>query len=347
VDFDGERYVPGIPGLEELFVEHMSRYFFASGLARGRRVLDLGCGCGYGTHFLATTGAGMTIGIDRAAEAVDFARRHYRRPNLDFTVMDACSLGFRPGFDLITCFELIEHVQDASGLLAEARRVLTDQGIFLVSTPNKLTYVAGGEGGTNPFHVREYHRVEFEELLQAAFPHVQVVGQYWTEGILLGLDAPGPGARRVRAGILPGEDGKTPDVLAGKEPPFFMGICARQALPEDALRGIVPLVVHGLQSRFERLKQTMAGLQNEFDERGAWAKRLEQDIRERDDRIRRLQDELAQLRKDFDDRGQWAKGLDREIETSRALVDRLTGENARLKEKLKVREPAGLGRRNG
>ena len=117
MEFTGERYVPGEQGLEELYVEHMSRYVFAGDIAVGRRVLDLGCGCGYGAHYMAIRGASLVVGIDSSEEAVDFAASHYSHPRLRFAVMDACGLSVRQGFDLVTCFEVIEHVSNAPGVL--------------------------------------------------------------------------------------------------------------------------------------------------------------------------------------------------------------------------------------
>src|SRR3954469_6922749 len=81
-EFTGERVIPGQGGVD-LLNEHLARYTFAARLARGKRVLDAGCGAGYGSAELAHA-AQSVIGIDVAAEAVDFAREHYRLPNLSF-----------------------------------------------------------------------------------------------------------------------------------------------------------------------------------------------------------------------------------------------------------------------
>src|SRR3954462_2607763 len=81
-EFTGERLIPGQVDVD-LLNEHLARYTFASRLARGKRVLDAGCGAGYGSAELAHT-AHTTVGIDVAAEAVDFARAHYRLANLWF-----------------------------------------------------------------------------------------------------------------------------------------------------------------------------------------------------------------------------------------------------------------------
>src|SRR6476620_11002088 len=118
----------------------MARYHFAVRLARGKRVLDAGCGAGYGSAELAHA-AQTVIGADVAAEAVDFAREHYRLPNLRFEQASCAALPHRESvFDLIVAFEVIEHLENWRDFLREARRVLAPNGQFIVSTPNKLYY---------------------------------------------------------------------------------------------------------------------------------------------------------------------------------------------------------------
>ena len=71
-EFTGERVIPGQVDLD-LWNEHYARYLFATRLCRGKRVLDLGCGCGYGSALLAEAAARVT-GIDSAPEAIAYAR---------------------------------------------------------------------------------------------------------------------------------------------------------------------------------------------------------------------------------------------------------------------------------
>mgnify|MGYP003623051184 CR=1 FL=1 len=66
-EFTGERLIPGEVDID-LLNEHMARYNFAARLTRGKRVLDAGCGTGYGSLELARMAARVT-GIDIAPEA--------------------------------------------------------------------------------------------------------------------------------------------------------------------------------------------------------------------------------------------------------------------------------------
>ena len=53
-----------------LAAEHVVRYAFAAALCRGRRVLDVACGEGYGSAMLAAAGAAQVVGVDISQEAV-------------------------------------------------------------------------------------------------------------------------------------------------------------------------------------------------------------------------------------------------------------------------------------
>jgi O-antigen biosynthesis protein len=130
-----ERAVPwGDPGL---FSWHLAKYKFAIPFVMSKRVLDVGSGEGYGAALLAEH-AHEVLGIDYSPEAVRHARRKYMRDNLQFRVMDAMALD--PGigeFDVVTCFEVIEHVEDHNALLSGVAGLLTSDGLLLLSTPNR------------------------------------------------------------------------------------------------------------------------------------------------------------------------------------------------------------------
>src|SRR5437764_10313379 len=91
-EFTGERVIPGEVDID-LLNEHMARYTFAARLARGKRVLDAGCGAGYGSAALAEVSESVT-GVDVAAEAVEYARGNYQAANLAFEEASVTQLPF-------------------------------------------------------------------------------------------------------------------------------------------------------------------------------------------------------------------------------------------------------------
>lgn len=169
-----ERFEPDAHGGGRLMeAEHRGRYWWAAQLAAGRDVLDAACGTGYGTAILANAGARSVSGIDLDPEAVAEARRACGE-RADLMVGDVRALPFDDAsFDLVVCWETIEHVAEGERVLAEFRRVLRAEGLLLISSPNPDVYPAGNE-----HHVHEYRPKELLELVRAQFPETSHYGQY-------------------------------------------------------------------------------------------------------------------------------------------------------------------------
>ena len=108
-----ERMVPE-EAHARIFWEHVARYRFAKEFVRGKRVLDIACGEGYGAAGLAKAGARSVVGIDVSADVCDHARRKY---GLDARAGDAQAIPLPDrSIDLVVSFETIEHV-DQPGCL--------------------------------------------------------------------------------------------------------------------------------------------------------------------------------------------------------------------------------------
>jgi 2-polyprenyl-6-hydroxyphenyl methylase/3-demethylubiquinone-9 3-methyltransferase len=100
-------------------------------------VLDLGCGAGFLTNFLAERGHRVT-GLDTSAEALAVAHRHDATGSVRYLVGDACALPFPDGqFEAVCAMDLIEHVTEPERLVAEAGRVLRPGGLFFFHTFNR------------------------------------------------------------------------------------------------------------------------------------------------------------------------------------------------------------------
>ena len=124
------------PGLvdENLFNEHVARYHFAARFlpAGAARVLDAGCGSGYGAAHFGPQAS--VIGVDIAHEAVSHARDSFSRAGVSFAQASCESRSLSPiaSFDLVVAFEVIEHLERWRICFAEAARVVkTGRGVFL------------------------------------------------------------------------------------------------------------------------------------------------------------------------------------------------------------------------
>ena len=220
-----ERFSPDLGG--EIAYEHFHRYAIATRIAGGRRVLDVGCGEGYGTASLTQT-SDHVCGIDKSLDVIERAKRIYSDLNVNFLVGDATALPVPTGsIDLVVCFEVIEHVPDAHQVLAELDRVLSDSGVAILSTPN-ATGPKGACHHPNPFHSTEYTPEAFRRLLEHHFSAVTVCGM--TAGpASLCLHLPARSDAVIPLRYISDESSN-----GSESPAFLYAICGRG---EDAVRG--------------------------------------------------------------------------------------------------------------
>ncbi len=154
---------------------HLARYEFARRFVASGRVLDLACGSGYGLSVLGQAGA-RPLGVDVSMAAALEARRC----NLEARVLVAngTKLPFRDrSFDAVVSFETIEHLQNRGRFLGELSRVLRDQGLLILSTPNALHTRPVNGKPRNPFHCYEYTPEELRAELLPCFASAHLFGQ--------------------------------------------------------------------------------------------------------------------------------------------------------------------------
>lgn len=214
--FTGERYVPGIMG--QIRVEHLHRYMFAVSRAAGCRVLDIACGEGYGSAALAQT-ASSVVGVDIAQDAIAHASARYTADNLRFVHGSLTSIpAADAAFDLVVCFETLEHVRDQELAIQEMRRVLRPEGLLIVSTPNRDAK-DGALHEKNLHHSRELSEAEFRSMLAARFAHVSVMEQRFLHGsVIAGFDAP----PTMAPGVIASDDMMTMRASTGDLGRFYL-----------------------------------------------------------------------------------------------------------------------------
>lgn len=370
-EFTGERVVPGQVDVD-LWNEHAARYAFAARLARHRRVLDAGCGTGYGSAELAGV-ATRVAGVDVSPDAIDYARREYARPNVRWMQASATALPFASAsFDLVAAFEVIEHLDDWPELLREARRVLAPGGQFLVSTPNKTFYAdARAESGPNPFHTHEFEYDEFHDALAAVFPSVAMFLQDHAEGILFHAAQANRGPADVR--IEPGtHDPRTSN--------FFLAVCAMTPQIGAPTFVYMPRAANVLRERalhIARLKSELAAKDewlaaaraehktlvdlhtcqtDELRRSNEWARRVDLELQAAAGRVLALQSELeqeqrqalatasayeqrlAELDAELVRRTEWARDLEASLAEQGTSLQHQTAELAKAVELLNAAE---------
>jgi ubiquinone/menaquinone biosynthesis C-methylase UbiE len=333
LEFTGERIVPGKVE-KDLYHEHIVRYLFALQYVKDKFVLDAGCGVGYGAQVLLRGGCSRIVGVDISEEAINYARTHYKERNIEFMVGDCTKTSFPDRhFDIVVSFEVLEHIENYEMYLSEVKRILKNDGLFIVSTPNKKTYSDEQEGYKNPFHVREFYLEEFYDLLHKYFPSVKMLGENLSQGLLIReLQTHDRDRTEIDSGNLSDQCciDSTHEVDRVK---YYIAVCRmtsstkdRQGffyLPgeSDALKRMT-LWAKQLDKEVNEGREHVAKLQKEFDERTAWALNLDRELKD-------CREYVGKLQKECEERTEWALRLDKELkerdEIIRSLQQRLTG----------------------
>jgi len=352
LEFTGERYIPGQGGAQMAY-EHLHRYLLAMRWAKGKLVLDVATGSGYGAGLLASV-ARCVCAIELDWNAVIHAdRTGFSSANLFFVQGDATRMPLLTGsVDLVVAMEILEHVAEQETLVCELARVVRPDGAVLISTPNKASY-SDARNYKNPFHVHEFYRDEFIALLGRHFPHVRLMHQQVRAGSLVFCAAGGQGQEIVSEPL----DGRTPT-----EATYFLALCRHR----DGLEDCVPALSAYLDTS-DALQQEwqdeIVRLNGEIEALGATVRRELDEVQERDQTIRKLQHEkeaevverdqtirslqhemeteiarrdeaLKHLREEFEGRTRWAMDLQEEVRSRDARINERDREIHRLGDEL-------------
>lgn len=172
--FSGERIVPNLKKLRFTFLRHEIVYKTITSITKNRIVIDCACGEGYGSSLLTKVATKVT-GIDLSPETILLANNKYKRNNIQFQVVDLEKTWPYDSniFDIATSFQTIEHLSKPKEMLQSIWRVLKDDGIAIISTPNSKTFSPTGDI-LDPYHYQEYDHGEFKKLLTQIFAQVKI-----------------------------------------------------------------------------------------------------------------------------------------------------------------------------
>jgi SAM-dependent methyltransferase len=169
----GERTVPGVPEENYWFRRHEAAYLELLPYCVGAVVLEAGCGEGYGAALIAGR-ARRVIGLDYDELTAAHVARAY--PVVEIVRGNLAGLPVRSGaVDVVANLQVIEHLWDQEGFLAECLRVLRPGGRLLVTTPNRITFSPGRDTPLNPFHTRELAGAELAGMLRDAGFEVELL----------------------------------------------------------------------------------------------------------------------------------------------------------------------------
>ncbi len=158
---------------------HMATYQFAVPYVTNKKVLEFGCGSGYGSDYISGYCSDITA-VDISNSAIEFAKEKFKKKNLSFDKIEDIEktpLKFDDNiFDIVISFQVIEHLSDDHAFLSELFRVLKKGGILLLATPDKTHRIFSFQKPWNRYHIREYSMSELKSRISEYF---QVVDGYY------------------------------------------------------------------------------------------------------------------------------------------------------------------------
>lgn len=108
-----------------------------SSKGKGLKILDVGCGAGFLTNYLASHGE-LVTGVDLSKESLEVAKKHDTSKTVNYIHANATKLPFPDAsFDVVTCMDFLEHVDIPEVVVAEISRVLKKDGLFIFHTFNR------------------------------------------------------------------------------------------------------------------------------------------------------------------------------------------------------------------
>ncbi|MCX7726098.1 MAG: class I SAM-dependent methyltransferase [Chitinispirillaceae bacterium] len=168
----GERIIPPSEGeVSIVFSRHKFAYEYVSSFVLNKKVIDIGCGCGYGSKILSEK-AELVYGIDYDKDAINYCNSHYRASNLRYFNVDINEeINFNLFFDIAISFQVIEHMQDVDRFIQKIKSIVKKGGKVFITTPNTIV-----PDKNNPFHVNEMDYKRFTDVISKNFSSFKIVG---------------------------------------------------------------------------------------------------------------------------------------------------------------------------
>lgn len=172
-----------------VYLFHLATYRFAVPFVRNKSILDFGCGTGYGSHFLSQYCTHVTA-IDISHEAIKYGESNYKAANLEFKKVSPIEHGRLPfedkTFETVVSFQVLEHLADLQKYFDEIWRVLKDDGVLVLATPDRSTRLFKGQKPWNVFHLHEYRPGELADKMQMRFESIKLFGMSARDDLLAG-----------------------------------------------------------------------------------------------------------------------------------------------------------------
>lgn len=169
----GERVTHLYPN--DCYYAHLSIYYFATQFVKNKVVLDAGSGAGYGSMYFAENGARQVVAVDVSDQAVLFSRNYFKKPNLEFKVMDLQKISGYPNnyFDFIFSSNTLEHIPDVPAFLYLAWKLLKPEGILVLAVPPITNEQSRDSNVGNPYHLNIWTPRQWYNVVSQYFGKIE------------------------------------------------------------------------------------------------------------------------------------------------------------------------------
>jgi len=311
--FTGERYIPEyfLDSQDEIIKEHENRYKSIKNIIKNKLVLDAACGTGYGSYEISKY-AQKVIGIDISNETIKYAKKNYKRENLDFITASVTDLPFQDNsFDVITSFETIEHISEKQQLhfLDEIVRVLKGNGLLIISTPDKLIY-SDQNNYTNEFHIKEFYEKEFYVFLNKFFKNIKF---YYQSDEICNLIY-SPESKEVNISEINDLN------IKGK---YIIAVCSNHTVNNNQLN-IDHMIIDN--KKLINLKNRVLELQDDIDKKNNWTFNLIEELNKKNKELTTKEQNIQTLNEELTTKEQNIQTLNEELTTKEQNIQTLNEE---------------------
>jgi len=313
MEYTGERFIPSDSLMnDETAFEHLHRYHSVSGLIKGKVVLDIASGEGYGSAILAAS-ASKIFGIDIDPEVVRYAREKYSAiNNVEFLTGQAENIPLPDhSIDVVVSFETIEHLDQPTQekFLQEIKRVLKNDGSLIISTPDKTNY-SDRYGFTNKYHLKEFTSEEFLSFLTNYFGHViPYIQGYEVVSAITETDPKNVNSLRIT------DWERSTHPFSRK---YLINICSDEAFSENPEFSSIVLQVN---KDFMQMTDRIVAMEAHILELGTWGRRLNKEIEEKNILFSQKIKELEEARGENEKRSISLQKITAELENKTKLVE--------------------------
>jgi ubiquinone/menaquinone biosynthesis C-methylase UbiE len=160
-----------------MFYKHYKPYTYIYKQVEGKKILEIGCGAGYGINLVATKADKIkTVDID--IDSLNYAKNNSNATNIEYIHKNVLKgLDFEDNsFDIIISFQVIEHFtrKEVSTYLNEMKRVLKPYGRIYITTPNRDIRLFPLQKPKNKYHPIEYSYTSLKKILEKHYKNVSI-----------------------------------------------------------------------------------------------------------------------------------------------------------------------------